>query len=221
MTINTKLDEKLEGADNFRAWKYRVMLILEENDLEGFMEEDIPEPDGDEDKAKHKKSLVKAKRIIEDSIKDHLIPHVSSLKTPKQMFDALSQLYEGKNINRKMTLRTRLKNVKLQDSESIQSYFTRISQIREQIEAIGDSVEEAELVMTTMNGLPRPWDPFIKGICSRRKIMKFNRLWEDCTHEEARLEAREEKLGNEENQALTVHVRKGKNKVEDCPPKKF
>ena len=38
MTISTKLDEKLEGVDNFRAWKYRVMLILEEHDLEGFIE---------------------------------------------------------------------------------------------------------------------------------------------------------------------------------------
>ena len=73
------------------------------------------------------------------------------------MFDALSCLYKGKNINQKMTLRTQLKNVKMQDSESIQSYFTRVSQIRKQIEAIGDSVEEAELVMNTMNGLPRPW----------------------------------------------------------------
>ena len=90
------------------------------------------------------------------------------------MFDALSYLYEGKNINRKMTLRTQLKNVKMQDSESIQSYFTRVSQI----EAIGDSVKDAELVMTTMNGLPRPCDPFIKGICSRRKITKFSRLWD-------------------------------------------
>ena len=106
MTISTKLDEKLEGADNFWAWKYRVMLILEENDLEGFTEEDIPKPKEDEVKAKHKKSLVKAKRTIADSIKDHLIPHVSSLKTPKQMFDALSRLYEGKNINWKMTLMT-------------------------------------------------------------------------------------------------------------------
>ena len=61
MTISTKLDEKLEGADNFRTWKYRVMLILEENDLEGFIEEDIPEPEEDEAKAKHKKSLVKEK----------------------------------------------------------------------------------------------------------------------------------------------------------------
>ena len=46
-------------------------------------------------------------------------------------------------------------------------------------------------------------------------------MWEDCTQEEVRLEAREEKLGNEENQALTVHARKGKNKVEDRPPRKF
>ena len=29
------------------------------------------------------------------------------------------------------------------------------------------------------------------------------------------------KLGNEENQALTAHAKKGKNKVEDRPPKKF
>ena len=82
MTISPKVDEKLEGADNFRAWKYRVMLVLEENDLEGFIEVDIPEPEEEEAKAKHKKRIVKAKRIIADSIKDHLIPHVTSLKTP-------------------------------------------------------------------------------------------------------------------------------------------
>ena len=83
MTISTKLDENLEGVDNFRAWKYRVMLILEEHDLEGFIEADTPEPEEDEAKEKHKKSLIKAKRIIADSIKDHLIPHVSTLRTPK------------------------------------------------------------------------------------------------------------------------------------------
>jgi hypothetical protein len=152
MTSKTKLDEKLEGANNFRAWKYRVMLILEENDLEGFVQEEVEEPEGDEAKEKYRKNMIRAKRIIVDSIKDHLIPHVSSKKTPKQMFDALSKLFEGKNISRKMTLRTQLKNVKMQSSETIQSYFTRVSQLNEQLEAIGDTVEEAELVMTTLNG---------------------------------------------------------------------
>ena len=47
MTSITKLDEKLEGADNFQAWKYKVMLILEEIDLEGFIEEDVADPKGE------------------------------------------------------------------------------------------------------------------------------------------------------------------------------
>ena len=51
--------------------------------------------------------------MIADSIKDHLIPHVYTLKTPKAMFDALTKLFEGKNINREMTLRNQLKNVKI------------------------------------------------------------------------------------------------------------
>ena len=57
--------------------------------------------------------MIKAKRIIVDSIKDHLIPRVSSLKTPKKMFDALTNLYEGKKINRNMTFKTQLKSVKV------------------------------------------------------------------------------------------------------------
>ena len=82
-------------------------------------------------KALHKKNLVKAKKIIVDSIEDHLIPQVSSLKTPKAMFDAVTKLFEGKNINRKMTLRKQLKNVKIQNRESIQYYFTRVYLIKE------------------------------------------------------------------------------------------
>ena len=84
-------------------------------------------------KALHKKKLVKAKNIIDDSITDYLIPQVYSLKTPEEMFDSLTKLFEGKNINQKMTLRNKLKNVKIQNAETIQSYFTRVSQIKEQL----------------------------------------------------------------------------------------
>ena len=99
MTNHTKVEDKLEGADNFWAWKYRISLILEGNDLDKYVNEEVPEPEGEEEKENHKKNMIRAKRIIADSIKDNLIPHVSSLKTPKKMFDALTKLFEGKNIN--------------------------------------------------------------------------------------------------------------------------
>ena len=74
MSHHTKLDEKLEGADNFRAWKYRISLVLEENELDSYISEEVPVPEKDEEKALHKKKLAMEKRIIVDSIKDHLIP---------------------------------------------------------------------------------------------------------------------------------------------------
>ena len=44
--------------------------------------------------------MAKAKIIDAFYIKDHLIPHVSSFKTPKEVYDALTKMFEGKNINR-------------------------------------------------------------------------------------------------------------------------
>ena len=87
----------------------------------------ITEHEEDETKEKHKKDLIREMRIIVDSIKDHLIPQVSSKKTPKEMYDALAKMYEGRNINRKMNLRTQLKSTKMCQGESIQDYFTRVS----------------------------------------------------------------------------------------------
>ena len=109
MSHHTKLDEKLEGANNFWAWKYRISLVLEENELDSYINEEVSVPAGDEAKALHKNKLVMAKRIIVYSVKDHRIPQVSSLKTPKAMFEALTKLFEGKNINWKMTLRNQLR----------------------------------------------------------------------------------------------------------------
>ena len=63
MTKGTNLDKNLEGADNFRAWKYIFMLILKERDLEGYIKEEV-ELEGDEEKAKQKKDMIKYKRII-------------------------------------------------------------------------------------------------------------------------------------------------------------
>ena len=44
---NTKLDVNLEGDGNLWAWKYRVFLIVEENDLEKYVEEEVDETMGD------------------------------------------------------------------------------------------------------------------------------------------------------------------------------
>ena len=72
-------------------------------------------------------------------------------------------------------------------------------------------MENAEIVMTTLNGLPRTWDFFIQGIYAIKKLVKFSRLWEECSQEEAQIVAREEKMRSED-QDLIVH---SKNTIRD------
>jgi hypothetical protein len=43
--------------------------------------------------ADQKKKEVKAKWMIMDAIKGHLIPHIPGKKTTKEMFDALLNIY--------------------------------------------------------------------------------------------------------------------------------
>jgi hypothetical protein len=40
MTTRTKIDEKLDGVDNFKPWRYRVTL-LEEHELDKFIIEEV------------------------------------------------------------------------------------------------------------------------------------------------------------------------------------
>ena len=69
-----QLDDNLREAEDFRAWKYKFSQVLEENELDTYISGEVPVPEGEEAKALHKKNLVKAKRIIVDSIKTSFFP---------------------------------------------------------------------------------------------------------------------------------------------------
>ena len=102
---------------------------------------------------------------MSNSVKYHLIPHISELQTARQMYEALNRLYESKDISRNLTLRNQLHNMKMENSESATSYLMRVSQIRDQLATIGDVISDKELVTTTLNGFPTFWIPFVQGVC--------------------------------------------------------
>ena len=85
--------------------------------------------------------------------------------------------------------------------------FARVSQFREQLSSIGDTLDEDELVsMISLNGLTRPWDSFIQTLCVKKESMKFDIVWEDFIQEEARV-ANRESLLREDDQALAIHAK--------------
>jgi hypothetical protein len=208
MATSMRVEDRLEGSRKFRSWKHRLQMILDKNDLLEHVIVGVPKPDEEEHKTKNKKNEKKAKRIVSDSVKDHLIPHISELKTERQMYEAHNRLYESKDISRNLTLRNQLRNMKMDNSESVTSYLMRVSQIRDQLATIGDVISDKALVNTTLNGFPTFWITFVQGVCARSKLPKFDKLWADYTHEESRLADQHKILIVDGEEALTAQKNK-------------
>ena len=88
-------EEKLEGSGNYNSWKAGLTTILEENDLDDLVFNTIDEP-------------TMTRRIIYDLVKETLMPTITSLKTAKECFDTLIDLYEKKAPSHKRVLKKRL-----------------------------------------------------------------------------------------------------------------
>jgi S-adenosylmethionine synthetase len=170
MTYSMESENKLEGASNFKAWKTRIDLILAKNKVLDIVKGKIMEPQFEAGKEKEPQNVVvmekfkdndiNAMSIIVDSVKDHLIPYISHLDSSKKMYDTLTNLFSVRNIGQVMSLKNELHDMKMNDDDSITSYFVRISQLRDQLQAIEEIISEKDLVNIVLNGLPKTLDAF-------------------------------------------------------------
>ena len=160
--IGMKVEDRLDGATNFISWNPRVLLILEEHDLLKFVNDKVPEPEVEEAKSQWRKCDAKERRILVDSVKDHSVLQILEKKKTRNMFKTLKNLFEHSSINVTLTLRNQLSNMKMIKFESIASYFMRITELRDKLRSNGDTIEEKELVMTTLNGLHHLGSPLSK-----------------------------------------------------------
>jgi hypothetical protein len=175
------------------------------------IEKTLPATATDEEKVEWKADDVKARKIIIYSVRDHLLPRISTLTIAYQMYDVLKNMFESNNTNRALTLKHQLQNLKMTKDDTITTFFMKISKIRDQLGAMGETITDRELVMITLNALPIHWEPFIQSISGRLDLPLFDRLWADCTQEETKLIARGmQDSHHNDNQALASHAKRGK-----------
>jgi hypothetical protein len=127
------------------------------------------------------------------------------------MYDALKNTFESNNTLRALTLKNQLQHIKMTKVDTVATFFMNILEIRDQLGAIGETISEKELVLTTHNALPRHWEPFLQIISGRADLLGFDHLWTDCTQEETRLIARGVKDSlHDDNHSFSFHTKKGR-----------
>ena len=126
-SISVRAEDRLEGATNFNVWKLRITNILQEHDLEQYVTTVVEEPMNNVGRMTFRKIQAKAKQIIFDSVKESIIPAMTSLMTVKDSMDTLVNLYEKHAPSQKRTLKHKLKYLKMDKCESVALFCSRIS----------------------------------------------------------------------------------------------
>jgi hypothetical protein len=171
----------------------------------------VEEPTTNAKRTAFRKSQVKAKRIIFDSVKDSIMAAMTSLMTAKDCMDTLVNLYEKRTPSQKRTLKHKLKYLKMEKGESIASFCSKIAQIRDHILVTGITMDDDDLVHAIFDGLPSSWKTFLSIVSGREIQPMFERLWHDYLQEECRTATRSEPT-KEEHSTLASRF-KGKKKV--------
>lgn len=215
-----RYEDRLDGESNFCPWKERIKMFLQVDDLWDIVESTetnpIVVPNATTDVVAYaifNKKSMKAKKMILDSVKDHVIHHVAEKAHAYEMWNSLLSLYQNLNENRKMVLREKLRNVKMIDTENVASYLTRISKIRDELSAIGEAMTSPEMVRTTLNGFSGKWKLFVKGVVSKENLLGWERLWDDFFQEEIRDEALEKQSPSEHSEENVALLSKSKGKA--------
>ena len=66
--------------------------------------------------------------------------------------------------------------IKMNNGESITSNFLTISELKDQLTTIGNQVDDKEVNIIALKGLPLSWETFICGLSSQPKLPQFELL---------------------------------------------
>ena len=89
---------------------------------------------------------------------------MTPLKTAKECFDTLRNLYEKKAPNQKRVLKKRFRSLKMNKDDGFAPFFTKNAQVRDQLSTIGIPVDDDDLVQTVFDGLSSSWKTFLAAV---------------------------------------------------------
>jgi hypothetical protein len=82
-----RLEYALEGSSNYISWKDRMEAVLEDNGLMGYIDNNVPKLDVTDttNLDAWKKKVAKARRILLEAVRDHIVSSVHGKATPYAM----------------------------------------------------------------------------------------------------------------------------------------
>ncbi|KAL5731822.1 hypothetical protein ACHQM5_004515 [Ranunculus cassubicifolius] len=134
------------------------------------------------------------------TISDPVLPYIVGCTSSKAVWDTLAKRFASKSRSQVIQLKTRLQNLKKGD-QSIEDYFKSVKEISDLLAAAGSIVDDGDLLVYILNGLPAEFDAFSTSIRVRSDDVTIDELHALLINEELVLMTRNKLLLQTESSA--------------------
>ena len=160
------------GSLNYIACKDRMEVVLDDNGLKEFIDAEIPKPTSSDAAILDawQKKTTKCQRILLEGVKDHIVSSLHGKSSPFLMWKALTDLFQSKSDQRKLALKDKLINIKMEKGDSMPKYLTKFIQCRDELGSVGVTVDDEDLVSLALLGLPKSWHSYQDSVNGWEKL---------------------------------------------------
>ena len=177
------------SSTNYMVWAMRMKVLLWVHKVWESIE---PGTDDEE-----KKDI--ATTLLFQSIPENLILQVGEVDSPKEIWEAVKSRNHGAECVKEahlQTLMNEFERLRMKDTDSIDIFSGKISELASKSVALGQAMEEPKLEKKFLNSLPR--SKYIQIIVSLEQVLDLNKTsFEDIVE---RLKAYEERIQVEDTQ---------------------
>ena len=105
--------------------------MLDRNHVKNFTLKVIAVPVDPNDNGRYEEAMARAKSIILDGVKDHVVPHIAEKETTVEMWEALKNLYQHTFVQRRMLLENQMRSYQMRKGQSFDTFLRGLNEIRD------------------------------------------------------------------------------------------
>src|ERR1700733_10288546 len=98
-----------------------------------------------------------------------------SLRHQKEIYDKLVELFSVSTIREVISLRNELYKMKI-TKEGIAPYFMNISEMRDQLQELGEVMSDREMTIVVLNTLPEECGNFTSSIYAKKQATTLSEI---------------------------------------------
>lgn len=139
----------------------------------------------------------KALSIINLAVRDCVVPYILDIEDPTFCWERLKNLYATNNNARRMLLRRKLTNLKMEEGTMMSTFLQSVQDLVNQLAGIGEKIPDDEIAEHMLTALPELYEPLVSSVAYRTEMPTLSELTSLLLNEEIRREVRTSKREGE------------------------